>query len=74
MRRRLLVLAVTLVGLVLVALAVPLMTTYAEDRTQDFYVNRLGHVTRLAVVAEDVLELGDARAAMRPIWACWSTT
>ncbi|HEX4978292.1 MAG TPA: HAMP domain-containing sensor histidine kinase [Nocardioides sp.] len=62
MRRRLLVLAVTLVGLVLVALAVPLMTTYAEDRTQDFYVNRLGHVTRLAVVAEDVLELGDARA------------
>lgn len=62
MRRRLLVLAVTLVGAVLLALTVPLITTYAEDRTQDLYVNRLGHLTRFAVVAEDVLELGDARA------------
>lgn len=62
MRRRLLVLAVTLVGVVVVALAVPLITTFAEDRTQDLFVNRLAHVTRFAVVAEDVLEVGDARS------------
>lgn len=62
MRLRLLVLAVTLVSAVVVALAVPLIITYAEDRTQDFYVNRLGHLTRFAVVAEDVLESGDARS------------
>lgn len=62
MRRRLLVLAVTLVGMVLVALTVPLITTFAEDRTQDLFVKRLGSVTRFAVVAEDVLETGDARS------------
>ena len=62
MRRRLLVLAVTLVGLVMVALTLPLITTYAEDRTQDLFVNRLGHVTRFAVLAEDALEAGDAAA------------
>ena len=62
MRRRLLVLSVTLVGLVLVALTVPLITTYAEDRTQDVFVNRLGHVTRFAVLAENALEAGDAQA------------
>lgn len=61
MRRRLLTLAVTLVGLVVAALAVPLIATFAEDRTQDLFVSRLAHVTRFAVVAEDVLELGDAR-------------
>jgi signal transduction histidine kinase len=61
-RRRLLTLAVTLVGLVLVALTVPLITTYAEDRTQDLFVNRLGHVTRFAVLAENALEAGDAEA------------
>ncbi|QNN52298.1 sensor histidine kinase [Nocardioides mesophilus] len=62
MRRRLLALSVTLVGLVLVALTVPLVTTYAEDRTQDLFVNRLGHVTRFAVLAENALEAGDAAA------------
>ena len=62
MRRRLLVLTVTLVGLLLVALTVPLLTTHAEDRTQDLFVNRLGHVTRFAVLAEDAIEGGDARA------------
>ena len=62
MRRRLLVLAVTLVGLVMVALTVPLITTYAEDRTQDLFVNRLSHVTRFAVLAENALEAGDAGA------------
>jgi signal transduction histidine kinase len=61
-RRRLLVLSVALVGLVLVALTVPLITTYAEDRTQDLFVNRLGHVTRFAVLAENSLEAGDAQA------------
>jgi signal transduction histidine kinase len=61
-RRRLLVLSVTLVGLVMVALTVPLITTYAEDRTQDLFVNRLGHVTRFAVLAENALEGGDAQA------------
>jgi signal transduction histidine kinase len=61
-RRRLLVLSVTLVGLVLVSLTVPLVTTYAEDRTQDLFVNRLGHVTRFAVLAENSLEAGDAQA------------
>lgn len=62
MRRRLLVLAVTLVGLVLVALTVPLITTYAEDRTQDLFVGRLGDVTRFAVLAETALEVGDAQS------------
>ena len=62
MRRRLLVLTVTLVGLLLVALTVPLLTTHAEDRTQDLFVNRLGHVTRFAVLAENAIEAGDARA------------
>lgn len=60
MRRRLLVLAVTLVGLVLVALTVPLITTYAEDRTQDQFVRRLSHLTRFAVLSQNTLEAGDA--------------
>ena len=62
MRRRLLVLSMALVGLVVVALAAPLITTYAEDRTQDLYVGRLGDVTRFAVLAEDALESGDTAA------------
>lgn len=62
MRRRLLVLTVTLVGLLLVALTVPLVTTHAEDSTQDLFVNRLGHVTRFAVLAENAIEGGDAAA------------
>jgi signal transduction histidine kinase len=61
-RRRLLVLSVALVGLVMVALTVPLVTTHAEDRTQDLFVNRLAHVTRFAVLAENALEAGDARS------------
>lgn len=52
----------TLVGLVLVALMSPLITTYASDRTQDFFVSRLGDVTRFAVLAEDTLARGDADA------------
>jgi signal transduction histidine kinase len=57
-RRRLLVLWVTLVGIVLLALMVPLISTYASDRTQDLFVDRLADVTRFAVVAEDALEGG----------------
>ncbi len=59
MRRRLLVLSMTLVGVVLVALMAPLITTFAEDRTQDLFVSRLGDVTRFAVLAQDALEGGD---------------
>ena len=59
MRRRLLVVAMTLVAALLVALMAPLVTTFASDRTQDLFVNRLGDVTRFAVLAEDVLEDGD---------------
>ncbi len=60
MRRRLLVLAVTLVGVVLLALAVPLITTFAEDRTQDQFVRRLAHLNRFAVVSQNILEAGQA--------------
>lgn len=60
MRRRLLVVSLTLVGVLLVALMAPLATTYASDRTQDLFVSRLGDVTRFAVLAEDALESGDA--------------
>ena len=60
MRRRLLALAVTLVGVVLVALTVPLITTYAEDRTQDQFVRRLAHLNRFAVLSQTTLEAGEA--------------
>jgi signal transduction histidine kinase len=60
MRRRLLVVSLSLMGLLLLALMAPLLTTYASDRTQDLFVSRLGDVTRFAVLAEDALESGDA--------------
>ena len=50
----------TLVGVVLVALTIPLITTYAEDRTQDQFVRRLAHLTRFAVLSQNTLEAGDA--------------
>ena len=59
MRRRLLAVTMTLVGVLLVALMAPLVTTYAADRTQDLFVGRLGDVTRFAVLAEDALEEGE---------------
>jgi len=59
-RRRLLALAVTLVGVVLVALTVPLITTYAADRTQDQFVRRLAHLNRFAVISQNTLEAGEA--------------
>ena len=46
MRRRLLVVSMTLVGVVLLALMAPLLNAHAEDRTQDLFVGRLGDVTR----------------------------
>ena len=60
MRRRLLVVSLSLMGLLLLALMAPLLTTYAADRTQDLFVSRLGDVTRFAVLAEDTLESGGA--------------
>lgn len=60
MRRRLLLVSLSLMGVLLVALMVPLLTTYASDRTQALFVSRLGDVTRFAVLAEDALESGDA--------------
>lgn len=58
MRRRLLLVSLSLMGLLLVALTVPLVTTYASDRSQALFVSRLGDVTRFAVLAEDALESG----------------
>lgn len=58
MRRRLLLVSLSLIGLLLLALMVPLIATYASDRTQAMFVSRLGDVTRFAVVAEDALETG----------------
>lgn len=62
MRRRLLVLSVALVGVVLVALMGPLINTYAADRTQGLFVDRLADVTRFAVLAQDALENGDGKS------------
>lgn len=58
MRRRLLVVSLSLMGLLLVALMAPLITTYASGRTQALFVSRLGDVSRFAVLAEDALESG----------------
>jgi signal transduction histidine kinase len=65
MRRRLTSVAGILLGLLLVALMAPLGSAYAEDRTQDAFVQRLTDVTRFAVLAQDALEGGgeDALAA-----------
>jgi signal transduction histidine kinase len=57
-RRRLLVVTMTLLGVLLVALAAPLLNAYAADRTQDLFVKRLVDVTRFAVLAEEPLEGG----------------
>lgn len=60
MRRRLLVVSLSLMAALLLALMAPLVTTYASDRTQDLFVSRMADVTRFAVLAEDTLENGDA--------------
>ncbi|HEU0040795.1 MAG TPA: HAMP domain-containing sensor histidine kinase, partial [Jiangellaceae bacterium] len=43
----------------LLALMLPLIHTYAGERTQDLFVKRLGEVTRFAVLAENSLEGDD---------------
>lgn len=58
MRRRLLIVSMSLVSVLLVALMAPLISSYASERTQDLFVNRLTDVTRFAVLAEDSLEGG----------------
>ncbi|MFE6510095.1 ATP-binding protein [Nocardioides sp. NPDC057767] len=58
MRRRLLLVSLSLIGVLLLALMVPLIATYASDRTQAMFVSRLGDVSRFAVVAENALETG----------------
>jgi signal transduction histidine kinase len=58
-RRRLLVVTMTLLGVLLVALAAPLLNAHAADRTQDLFVKRLVDVTRFAVLAEEPLEGGE---------------
>ena len=60
MRRRLLIVSMSLVSVLLVALMVPLISAHAADRTQDLYVKRLTDVTRFAVLAEDSLEGGSS--------------
>lgn len=61
MRRQLTTVAGALVGLLLVALMVPLVNAYAEDRTQDAFVARLSDVSRFAVLAQGALEGGGSR-------------
>lgn len=58
MRRRLTSVAGILLALLLVSLMAPLGNAYAEDRTQDAFVQRLTDVTRFAVLAQDALEGG----------------
>ncbi|UYM03962.1 sensor histidine kinase [Solicola gregarius] len=58
MRRRLVVVAGVLLSLLLVALMAPLVSAYAEDRTQDSFTARLTDVTRFAVLAQESLETG----------------
>lgn len=62
MRRRLLLVSVSLVSVLLIALTAPLVNAYAADRTQTLFVQRLTDVTRFAVLAEDVIEDGGAES------------
>ncbi|UPK76082.1 HAMP domain-containing histidine kinase [Nocardioidaceae bacterium SCSIO 66511] len=56
MRRRLITVAGVLLSLLLIALMAPLVSAYAEDRTQDAFTARLTDVTRFAVLAQESLE------------------
>lgn len=58
MRRRLVVVAGVLLSILLIALMAPLVSAYAEDRTQDAFTERLTDVTRFAVLAQESLERG----------------
>ncbi len=53
MRRRLLVLSVSLAVAVLVLLTVPLLRSYAESRAVDLHQQRLAAATRFASLADD---------------------
>ncbi|MCX6405820.1 MAG: HAMP domain-containing sensor histidine kinase [Propionibacteriales bacterium] len=53
MRRRLLVLSVSLAVTVLVLLTVPLLRSYAESRAVDLHQQRLAAATRFAALADD---------------------
>ncbi len=53
MRRRLLVLAITLTAAVLTALIAPLVTAYAEERAVTLHEQRLAAATRFAALVDD---------------------
>ncbi|MBY6365485.1 sensor histidine kinase [Rhodococcoides corynebacterioides] len=53
MRRRLLILAITLTAAVLTALIAPLVTAYAEERAVTLHEQRLAAATRFAALVDD---------------------
>ncbi len=57
-RRRLLTLSTIALSALLAAMIVPLIGTYASDRTQELFVTRQADVNRFAVVAGTALETG----------------
>lgn len=58
MRRRLLTLSTIALTALLAAMIIPLISTYASDRTQELFVTRQADVNRFAVVAATALETG----------------
>lgn len=56
-----LIISLPLVGMLLLALMVPLLAAYAAERTQDQFVGRLGDVSRFSVLAEDAIESDETR-------------
>ncbi|MGH1564069.1 sensor histidine kinase [Mumia sp. DW29H23] len=58
MRQRLLVLSLLALSVLLAALIVPLIGTYASDRTQELFVTRQADLNRFAVVASTAIETG----------------
>ena len=62
MRTRLLVVLVALALAVVAAFAVPLLTSTAEQRTQELVINRTADVDRFAVLAQQAVDSHDAAA------------
>lgn len=62
MRRRLLALSTVLTALVLVALLVPLVVAYAEERAVTLHESRLAAATRFAALADSIAADGDLAA------------
>lgn len=58
MRRRLLALSTVALTVLLLALIVPLVSTYASERTQDLFVTRQADLNRFTVVAANAIETG----------------